>query len=167
MERRARADAGLFCPSVTARVRHIGRFGWLTVGRTLLVAIAVLVAGVSSLKAQRPDSGISVSAASLERIRTALQTPQQPISADVAFLFDPSNEFRFGAAPSTPDGLQLGVLTCRPPAMAGDFVCASVPVGALVTRAAHSIAVAQHTRAEKAARQEVAKALAEFYKAQP
>jgi len=138
-----------------------------TVGRTLLVAIAVSVAGVSVVRAQQPESGVSVSAASLERIRTALQIPQLPISSDVLFLFDPSNEFRFGFAPNTPDAVRFGVLTFLPPATPGKFVSIRVPVGALVTGAAHAITAAQHRRAEKAAREEVAKALAEFYKAQP
>jgi hypothetical protein len=140
----------------------------LTVGRTF-AAIAVVIAGASSVRAQQPDSGLSVSVASLERIRTALQSPQLPISGDALFVFDPSNDFRFGFVPSTPDLVQLvqlGVLTCRPPATPGEFVCISVPVGALVTRAAHALAAARHIDAERTARQKVADALAEFSEAQ-
>jgi hypothetical protein len=41
-----------------------------------------------------------------------------------------------------------------------------VSIGALASRAAHSIGAAQHRHAENAARDAVAKALAEFQKAQ-
>jgi len=128
-----------------------------TTGRTLLAAIAVIVAGVSSIRAQQSESGAPASSASVERIRAALQSPQQPFSSDGVPLF----------APSKPDEFRLGILTFLPPDTPGQFVSIRVPVGALASRAAHSIAAAHHRRAENAARDEVAKALAEFQKAQP
>lgn len=60
----------------------------------------------------------------------------------------------------------LGILTIVPPESSGEFVRVRVPIGALIGRASDSIATAQHRRAEKAARDEVAKALAEFQRAQ-
>jgi hypothetical protein len=129
----------------------------LNVARTLPVAFAVIVAGVSPVTVQQPESGVSVSSASVERIRVALQSPQQPIDSDGVPLF----------APRKPDEFRFGALTFLPPDTPGQFVRIRVPVGALASRAARSIAAAQHRRAENAARDEVAKALAEFQKAQP
>jgi len=127
-----------------------------TVRRTSLAAIAVMVAGVSSVRAQQSESGVSASPVSVERIRAALQSPQPPITIDGVPLF----------VPDKPDEFRLGVLTFLPPDTPGQFVNLSVPVGALVMRAARAIAAAQHRRAENAARDEVAKALAEFQNAQ-
>ena len=120
---------------------------------TLLVVITALVGGIIAVGAQESVP----SSASLKRIRAALQSPQQSLSSDGVPLFTPSK----------PDEFRFGVLTFLPPNSPGQFVSVRVPVGALVMRAARSIAAAQHRRAENAARAEVAKALAEFQRAQP
>ena len=124
----------------------------MNAARTVLVVITALVGGVISLRAQQSEP----SSVSLERIRAALQTPQ-PITSDGVPLF----------VPIKPDEFRLGVLTFVPPDTPGQFVSIRVPVGALVSRAAHSIAAAQHRRTERAARDEVAKVLAEFQQSQP
>jgi hypothetical protein len=125
----------------------------LNARRTLVVAITALVSGVVAVRAQESEP----SSASLKRIRTALQSPQRPISSDGVPLFTPSK----------PDEFRLGVSTFLPPDTPGQFVSIRVPVGAFATRAVHSIAAAHHRRAEYAARDEVAKAFAEFQGAQP
>jgi hypothetical protein len=66
--------------------------------------------------------------------------------------------------PIPPAERRFGILTVVPPDTRGEFVSVRVPIGALVTGVAKSIASAQHRRAEKAARAEVAKALEEFRK---
>jgi hypothetical protein len=126
----------------------------LNPARTVLVVIAALVGGVISVRAQQAEP----SSASLDQIRAALQSPQPiTISSDGVPLF----------APIKPDEFRLGILTIPVTPAPGLFVEIRVPVGALVMRAAHSIAVTQHRRAENAARAEVGKALAEFQRAQP
>jgi hypothetical protein len=87
----------------------------------------------------------------------APKATQQPISSDGVPLFGPGK----------PDDVQLGILTFLPPDSPGGVVSMRVPVGAFISRAAHSVVAAQHRRAERAARDEVAKALAEFQRAQP
>ena len=127
----------------------------LNAARAVLVVITALAGGVISVRAQQSEP----SSVSLERIRAALQSSQQPItitSDGVPLL-----------VPIKPDEFRLGVLTFVPPDAPGQFVSIRVPVRALASRAAHSIAGAQHRRAERAARNEVAKALAEFQQAQP
>jgi hypothetical protein len=130
----------------------------LTVGRTLLAAFAIVASGVASVTAQQPEVGGSPSSASVERIRAALQA-QQPITSEATALVF--------FAPTKPDGFRLGVLTFVPPDAAGQFISIKVPIGELVMRAAHSVAAAQHRRAENAAHAEVMKALADFQAAQP
>jgi hypothetical protein len=120
--------------------------------RTLLLVVAALLGGVLAVKAQ-PSEPHSTS---MERLRVALQSPQSPINSDGVPHF----------APSKPDEFRLGAWTFLKPDTPGQFVSLSVPVGALARRAAHSIAAAQYRRAENAARDEVAKALAEFQNAQ-
>jgi hypothetical protein len=120
--------------------------------RTLLLVILVLLGGVLSVGAQQSE----FHSTSVERIRVALQSPQQPINSDGVPFF----------VPRKPDEFRLGVLTFVPPDTSGQFVSIKVPVGALASRAAHSIAAAQHRRAENAARDEVAMALAGFQHAQ-
>jgi hypothetical protein len=120
---------------------------------TVLVVIGALIGSVIAVRAQESEP----SAASLKRIRAALQSPQQPLSSDGMALFTPSK----------PDEFRFGVLTFLPPDAPGQFVSVRVPVGALASRAGHSIAAAHHRRAENAARDEVAKALVEFQEAQP
>jgi hypothetical protein len=120
---------------------------------TLLVVITALVGGIIAVGAQESVP----SSASLKRIRAALQSPQQPISSDGVPLFSPGK----------PDEVQLGIVTFLPPDGPGQVVSMRVPVGALISRVAHSVGTTQHRRAERAARDEVAKALAEFQRAQP
>jgi hypothetical protein len=120
--------------------------------RTLLLVVAALLGGIRMVEAQQSEP----SSVSVERIRAALQSPQ-PINSNGVPLFAPSN----------PDEFHWGILTFLPPDTPGQFVSIRVPVGDLVTRAAHSVAAAQHRRAENAAHAEVVKALEEFQKAQP
>jgi hypothetical protein len=124
----------------------------MTSERTLLLVVAALLGGVVPVRAQPSEPH----SPSVERIRVALQSPAQPIDSDGVPLF----------APSKPDEFRLGAATFLQPATPGQFVSIRVPVGALASRAAHSIAAAQHRRAENAARGEVAKALADFQNAQ-
>ena len=120
--------------------------------RTLLVVFVAGVGGVSPVCAQQSEP----SSASLDRIRAALQNSQQLAGSDGVGV----------SAPLAPDGFRWGVLTLLPPDTRGQFVRVRVPVGAFATRAVHSITAAHQHRAESAARHEVAKALAEFKKAQ-
>jgi len=92
--------------------------------------------------------------ASLERLRTGLQERQPP-----PLTVDPM-------VAKAPDEWRLGILTFEPPRTKGEFVRVRVPVGALVSGVARSIVNTQRRRAEKAAREDVAKALEEFLKAQ-
>jgi hypothetical protein len=121
--------------------------------RKLLVVFAAVLAGVSSARAQQSEPA----PASVERIRTALQAPQQPINSNGMPIF----------APSKPDQFHWGILTFLAPDTPGQFVSIRVPVGDLVSRTVHSIAATQHRRAENAAHAEVVKALADFQHAQP
>ena len=68
--------------------------------------------------------------------------------------------------PIPPDQRRIGILTVLPPETRGEFFRISVPIGALITGLARSVASAQHRRAEREARDEVAKALEDFRKAQ-
>jgi hypothetical protein len=130
----------------------------LNAARTLVFVFTALVGGVIPVWAQQSEP----SSASLDRIRAALQSPQPiTIASDGVPLFAPSKPDEF------PDEFSLGVLRFVRPETPGLFVEIRVPVGALVSRAAHSIAATQHRRAENAARDEVVKALAEFQRAQP
>ena len=116
--------------------------------RLPLCIVAAVLGGVCSVRAQQPP-------ASVERIRTALESPQPTLSIDGVPLFGPTK----------PDETHWRALTFVPPDSPGQMVNIRVPVGDLVSRAAHSIATAHHHRAEKAAHAEVVKALAEFEKA--
>jgi hypothetical protein len=122
-----------------------------TTVRLPLFLVAALLGGIHSVWAQQPEH----SPASVERIRIALESPQPPLSIDGVPFFGPTK----------PDEAHWGVLTFVPPDSPGQFVSVRVPVGDLVSRAAHSVAAAQH-RAEKAAHAEVVKALEEFERAQ-
>ena len=68
--------------------------GTRNVARTLLVIIMALSGGVISVRAQQSEP----SAASLKRIRDAVQNPQRLISSDVPLI-----------GPSKPDDVQLGL----------------------------------------------------------
>src|SRR5437870_3983876 len=111
-------------------------------GRTLFAAVVIVASCVASVTAQQPEAGASPSSASMERFRAALQA-QQFITGNGGGLLSPR-----------PDGLRLGVLTFVPPDAAGQFISIRVPIGDLVSRAAHSVAAAEHRRAENAARAE-------------
>ena len=130
--------------------------GTLNGVRALLVAMTALVGSAVGVSAQQSEQSEPASA-SLKRIRDALQSPQHLISSDGNSL----------VAPSKPDDFRLGVLTFEPPDTPGQALSIRVPIGALASRAVHSVAVAHHRHAENAARDEVAKALAEFQRAQP
>ena len=119
-----------------------------------MVVIAALACpyGLTVVKAQEASVSPS-SSASLERVRVALQ--QQPSPLIVGPLI-----------PLPPDERRFGILTFLPPDTRGEFVRVRVPIGALVSGVTHSIATTQHRRAERAAREDVAKALEEFRKAQ-
>jgi hypothetical protein len=145
-------ESGSSCPPITmnAAMSHVA----LNASRTVLVVITALVGSVIPVWAQQSEP----SSASLDRIRAALQSPQPiTITSDGLPLVDPSK----------PDEVRLGVLRFVRPETPGLFVEIRVPVGALASRAAHSNAATQHRRAENAARDEVAKTLAEFLRAQP
>jgi hypothetical protein len=139
---------------LSAAMSHVA----LNAARTALVVITALAGSVIPVWAQQSEP----SSASLDRIRAALQSPQLiTITSDGVPLLVPIQPDGF------PDEFWLGVLRFVRPDTPGLFVEIRVPVGALASRAAHFIVVTQHRRAENAARDEVAKALAEFQKAQP
>ena len=112
------------------------------------LAYACATIGVSGQEAASPPS-----TASLERVRVALKE-QQPSP----FIVGPM-------VPMPPDEWRFGILTFLPPDTRGEFARVSVPVGALVSGGAHSMASTQRRRAQKAARKEVARAHEEFLKA--
>jgi hypothetical protein len=106
------------------------------------MAFLCVIAGPgTSLADQQPPSA----ALSVERVRLALQSPPA----------------RILMAPQKPDW-KLGVLRLVPPTMDGEMIRVRVPVGELVSSAARAIDGARRNRAERAARKEVARALAEF-----
>ena len=133
-----------------ARVSHAIT---LRIGRTLLAAIAAVACGVASVDAQQLEADAPHFTPSIERIRAALQA-QQPITSEGDGL-DPAKPL-----------FRLGVLTFVPPT-GGKFIEVRLPIGDLVSRAAHSVAASQHRRAESAANAEVVKALADFQKTRP
>lgn len=110
-----------------------------------IALIGALACPLTPLHAQQSDSPPS-----LERVRVALQRPQSLSGAVI---------------PPEPEERRLGPLTFAPPKTRGEFVRVRVPVGALVGRLTHSIAAAHHRRAERAAREEVARVRAELQKA--
>jgi hypothetical protein len=115
------------------------------VKRLVLVA-AILSAWSALATAQSTDPA---SPSSVERVRAALlSTP--PI-----------------VIPSEPEERHLGVLTFVPPDTPGEIVRVRVPIGALAANAAHSIAAANHRREERAAKEDVARALAAFLARKP
>ena len=115
-----------------------------------ILCVAISAAGAQTAVAQEPDA--SQSSASVERVRAALQSA--PSITDHA-LFAPA-----------PDTMRLGPLTFVPPETPGQFVAVRVPIGAFASRAAHSLAVAQHHRVEGAARRAVAQVVVALQKTQ-
>jgi hypothetical protein len=119
-----------------------------------VVVIAALVCSYSLTEVGAQEVNSPSSSASLERVRVALQQ-REPSPLIVGPLI-----------PLSPDERRFGIFAFLPPDTRGEFVRVRVPVGALVSGVAHSIAATRHHRAEKAAREDVAKALEEFRKAQ-
>jgi hypothetical protein len=119
-----------------------------------IVAFAALACahGLTIVKAQ--EALEPPAPASLERVRVALKERQSS-----PLIVGP-------LAPTAPDERRLGILTLVQPDTRGEFIRIRIPIGALVTGVARSIATAQYRRAEKAARGEVARAVEEFKKAQ-
>jgi hypothetical protein len=62
---------------------------------------------------------------------------------------------------------KLGFLTLVPPTTAGEMIRVRIPIGELVSRTTHAINEARRKRAERAARKEIARSLAEFLSKQP
>jgi hypothetical protein len=103
----------------------------LNAARTLVVVFIALVGSVIPVWAQQSEP----SSASLNRIRAALQSPQPiAITSDGVPLFAPIKPDQF------PDEFWFGALRFVRPDTPGLFVEIRVPVGALASRAAHSIA---------------------------
>lgn len=78
---------------------------------------------------------------SLERISLALQQPAPIVSPNL--LLEPQSPRK------------LGIFTLVPPALRGEMVRVSVPIGELVTRAFKGVAAANQRRREAAARRKV------------
>jgi hypothetical protein len=120
----------------------------------VVVALAVLACPYAITMVRAQETNSPPSSASLERVRVALKE-RQPSSLIVGPM-----------VPIPPDERRFGPLTFLPPDTPGEFVRVRVPIGALITGVAHSIAGTQRRRAEKAARKDVAFALEEFQKTQ-
>ena len=135
----------------------------LSVERTLFAAIVVVVCGVASVNAQQSEAEAPPFTLSLERIRAALQA-QPPIMSDGASLLALRTTACSAADVRQCTELRWGVLTVVP--CPGLFICVNVPIGDLVSNAAHFVAASQHRRAENAAHAEVVKALADFQQTQ-
>jgi hypothetical protein len=105
----------------------------------LLTIITVAIAAAAEAQQPGAESGERVRAAQQISVST-LQIPPFRILPDPAIR-------------------RFGVVTLLPPDTSGQFVRASVPVGDLAMRAARAVAIAQHRRAEKVAREEVRQTL--------
>ena len=110
-------------------------------------AVGVLLFLVPSVRAQQPDSIVS-----LERVRLALERSQQQPT-----LTSPTLQPWMAPAP-----IRLGILTLLPPQTDGQLIRVAVPIGDLATRAAHAVSSAQHRRAERKAGERVQRALQDF-----
>ncbi len=119
-----------------------------------IAVLAALASPCSLALVQAQEVAAPSSSASQERIRVALQ--QRP----------PSPLIVGPMVPIPPDGRRFGILTFLPPDTRGQFVRVGVPIGALGSGVAHSMAATQHRHAERAAREDVARALEEFRKGQ-
>ena len=127
--------------------------GHLTAHRKLPLSWSSRTACLHAMTSVRAQETNSPSSPALERVRVALQE-RQPSPLTVGPM-----------VPIPPDGRRFGILTVLPPETRGEFVLVRVPVGALVRGMAHSIATTQRRRAERVAREEVARALEDFRKA--
>jgi hypothetical protein len=143
----------LYANNVPAQVLFEKRGGGLHASQVIVV-LAALACPQNLTAVNAQDVSSPSSSASLERVRVALQQ-REPSPLIVGPML-----------PIPPDERRFGILTFLPPDTRGEFVRVRVPIGALVSGAARSIATAQHHRAEKAAREDVASALEEFRKAQ-
>jgi hypothetical protein len=120
---------------------------------TLVVCcMAAFIGSALSVDAQQAEPSPSV-----ERVRAGLLRSQQPVSISGLPLF----------VPVKPAEVRWGVLAFVPPDVPGQIVNIRVPVGDLVSRAAHAVAAVQRHRAEDEAHTEVTKALTAFLNAQP
>jgi hypothetical protein len=129
---------------MTHGVRFVRTIGVLT----------VLIGSMSpSVQAQQPSD--SPDPEFLQRIRAALTQPQL-VTTGAPWLFDGTR----------PDGRKFGVLTFLPPDTSGEFVRVKVPIGALVGRVAHAVAVSRHHREEQSAHDDVARVVAALEKPQ-
>lgn len=107
-------------------------------------ALLVIGAGVRPSAAQESD------AASLDRIRAALAaTADSPLTMVVK-----------------PPKSWGGITLVQPDATGGPFVQVKVPVGEFVMKAVRAVGTARYERAQRSARQHVARELEEFLKQQ-
>ncbi len=90
---------------------------------------------------------------SLERISLALQQPLPIVPSVVPFQENLPKK--------------LGILTLVPPAMPGEIVRVSIPIGEFLSRAFRSVAAANQRRQELAARRKVEAALKWFEEQRP
>jgi hypothetical protein len=117
------------------------------------ICVASLVTGLMGASVQAQPPSDSPDAEFLQRIRAAL-AQDQLVTIGAPSLFDGT----------TPVERHFGFLTFLPPDTPGEFVRVRVPIGALVSRAAHSAAAAQHHRAERSAHDEVIHVVAALQK---
>ena len=111
----------------------------------------VLMVGLASpAGAQQAEPRVSV-----ESLRTGLQKSPQPSITIPTMPWIASNPRR------------LGMLTLVAPDTNGEIVKVRVPIGDLVSRAAHGVSNARRRRAERHAREEVSRALRDFEARRP
>jgi hypothetical protein len=118
-----------------------------------MVFVSALVVGPMAASVRGQQQSNPTDPESLIRIRAALA--QQLVTTGSPSLF----------GPTVHDEWHLGVFTLLPPDTPGEFIRIRVPIGALVVRAAHSVAASQHRHAEESAHDEVVRALAALQKA--
>jgi hypothetical protein len=128
--------------------------------RILSAMLITVSCGAGSAAAQQPSAAAaptdsSDSADNLSRIRTALEAPP-PLVIDGTTLFTTDE----------PKTYHLGMLTFLTPEARGEAVSVGVPIGELVMKVPHAVSAARRRHAEKAAKEEVARALDDFFRAQ-
>jgi hypothetical protein len=114
--------------------------------RIFLAAIVASMGGVELRADQRPNQ----SSPAPEQVTVAAQGPQ-PLTIPT-WIAPPPKTF--------------GIFTLAQPEQPGEIFRVSVPVGALVMRAAHAIGQARYRQAEAKARKEVEQALNKFLASQ-
>jgi hypothetical protein len=117
------------------------------------IGMASLAGGLIGASVQAQQMSDSSDAELLLRVRAAL-TQQQLVTTGAPSLFDGTR----------PVERQFGFLTFLPPDTPGEFVRVRVPIGAIVGRAAHSVAAAQRHRSESAAHDDVLRVVAALQK---